>query len=733
MPSAPAPCTSRRRRPSSWARAATAARSRSPGCGGDGSRRSEAARSVIGRSWPSPASSTRMTSRRAASPRAGVLLHRSDRAAERLRDVGFGQIGEEPQHEHLALGGATGRRALGGGRRAGRSDRGRLGPALGGGVGRRPRCRRRHGVDREVAGDPHDPGLGVAADPAPAHERIGRGSPGRRLRPRCDGRAAGTPLRRRARRGPRRPPRTRGRWWPSDGRGHRARQQPLDLPRRPRRSPDLPRATPTRTMTPRAPQKVDTWHSRRSHHDRPVTSVHARRRGRQGRPVADDLSRAAVAERLSAGRRWPPGCGRARSTRSSARSSCSARAGRCGSLIEADRLSSVVLWGPPGTGKTTIARLIAGATEQGVRAAVGGHRRREGRARGRRAGPRTGSASRARARSCSSTRCTASTGPSRTRCSRTSRRAARPDRRDHREPVLLAHRPAALALDAVPARAARARRPARAARSARSPTTTAWPRRRAPRRSTTTRSSTSSTAPRATPATRSRRSRSPPRSRPRRARRRSRSPTPRPRSRCARCATATTSTTTCSRRSSRASAAPTSTPGSTGWPACSRRGRTPRLIARRLVILASEDVGMADPQGLVVADAAAARGRVRRAARGAAQPRARGVYLATAPKSNSVDDRARRRDAGRARPAGRRGPARICGTPITLARRSSGTARGTCTRTTRPTAGCDQQYRPDDHAERYWRPTGRGGRRRPASRGRPGASREQVEEADERE
>jgi putative ATPase len=65
-------------------------------------------------------------------------------------------------------------------------------------------------------------------------------------------------------------------------------------------------------------------------------------------------------------------------------------------------------------------------------------------------------------------------------------------------------------------------------------------------------------------------------------------------------------------------------------------GEDPRFIARRLIVHASEDVGMADSQALVVAVAAA------HAVEHVGLPEARlnlahaTVYLATAPKSNSV-------------------------------------------------------------------------------------------------
>ena len=65
-------------------------------------------------------------------------------------------------------------------------------------------------------------------------------------------------------------------------------------------------------------------------------------------------------------------------------------------------------------------------------------------------------------------------------------------------------------------------------------------------------------------------------------------------------------------------------------------GEDPRLVARRLVILASEDIGMAEPQSLLVADAAA------RAVEFVGMPEARlnlaqaVIHLALASKSNSV-------------------------------------------------------------------------------------------------
>jgi putative ATPase len=65
-------------------------------------------------------------------------------------------------------------------------------------------------------------------------------------------------------------------------------------------------------------------------------------------------------------------------------------------------------------------------------------------------------------------------------------------------------------------------------------------------------------------------------------------------------------------------------------------GEDARFVARRLVILASEDVGMADPQALVVADAAARAVEMVGLPEAALNLAQAVVYLATAPKSNRV-------------------------------------------------------------------------------------------------
>ncbi len=137
-------------------------------------------------------------------------------------------------------------------------------------------------------------------------------------------------------------------------------------------------------------------------------------------------------------------------------------------------------------------------------------------------------------------------------------------------------------------------------------------------------------------------------------------------------------------------------------------GEDPRLIARRLVILASEDVGMADPRGLVLADAAA------RAVEFVGMPEVAlnlahaVVYLAHAPKSNSVT-----KALGAAQHDVRE--AATSGVPVHLrdahyrGAASLGHGEGYVYPHDAPDGWVDQQYRPAEVARRrYWQPSGRG-------------------------
>ena len=136
------------------------------------------------------------------------------------RDVGLGRGRRGTAARGPRAGGATGRRARGGGRRAGRSGRAvaacvrwrrRRRPAAGGARRRWRGCRR-----------PVRPRPRRSPGPCASARTRAPASPGRRPRPRCGDRAAGTRRRTRERRGPRTAPRTRGRSWPGRRSGDRS-------------------------------------------------------------------------------------------------------------------------------------------------------------------------------------------------------------------------------------------------------------------------------------------------------------------------------------------------------------------------------------------------------------------------------------------------------------------------------------------------------------------------------
>ena len=152
-------------------------------------------------------------------------------------------------------------------------------------------------------------------------------------------------------------------------------------------------------------------------------------------------------------------------------------------------------------------------------------------------------------------------------------------------------------------------------------------------------------------------------------------------------------------------------------------GEDARFIARRLVILASEDVGMADPLSLVVADAAA------RAVEFVGLPEAQlnlaqaVVHLATAPKSNRVYSALRRaQDDVRQRPVGTV-PAHLRDASYRAAR-SLGHGVGYDYPHDDPRGWVPQEYRPPEVAGRvYYEPSGHGAEQEVADRMRRGEPR----------
>ena len=125
-------------------------------------------------------------------------------------------------------------------------------------------------------------------------------------------------------------------------------------------------------------------------------------------------------------------------------------------------------------------------------------------------------------------------------------------------------------------------------------------------------------------------------------------------------------------------------------------GEDPRFIVRRMVILASEDIGNADPRALEVAVAAAQAIEHVGLPEGQFALAQAAIYLSLAPKSDSAKKAHRRAPASTSasRAPSRRRP--ICRAPATTPRPASGAASATTTPTTAPATCPTQELLPDD-------------------------------------